>query len=424
MENKYVFHILGLSHLPASREYSSCAFTAKNIKLSKMLVSLEHTVYLYGARTTNPNYNVEEYINSDNFHFVETHTVDDIARSFGSGNNIYEVGYPWPEGEFVHDLNAAPDKISECTKKFQLNCTEKINEIKKPDDFLLITQGNFHRPIVEKVGLYLRCESGVGYRGSGSDWFRCFESSYAMNFAYGSEKPFASQNGRFFDRVIANYFDPDDFEYSEKKDDYFLFMARLIRRKGILEAYLASKEVGTKLIIAGQCGKVLPNGHLTSVYPNEFDIPPGNWEYVGFKGVEERKKLMSYAKAFWAATEYLECFGGTHVEAMLSGTPPITTNFGVFGDGATFIDGVHGFRCDTLDDFVWAAKNAGKLDPKVIRKNGERFLMDNVKWQYQKWFEDLYALWESTQNPKVNGWHRIRTEVPEWRKHVYPHLAK
>ena len=238
------------------------------------------------------------------------------------------------------------------------------------------------------------------------------------------ENPFKDMNGAHYDRVIPNFFDPDDIEYSSTdKEDYFLFCARLIRRKGIMEAYLTCKEIGAKLIIIGQAGKFEADGSLTSKYPGEFTLPPdGVWEYLGFKGIEERKPLMAHAQALFSPTEYLEAFGGSHVESLLSGTPVITTSFGVYGGKETFIDGLDGFKCDSLDDFCFAARNCKKLDPVGIRKRAERFLMDNVKWEYQKLFEDLYYVYESTLDAKNLGWNKVRTEIPEWRKRIYPQL--
>jgi glycosyltransferase involved in cell wall biosynthesis len=421
----FVFHLLGLSHLPASKEYSSCAFTAKNIKMARMLCSLGHIVHMYGAKTTNKNiFDIDKYVNSKNFYFVETHTVNDIRKDFGEGNNLYEIGYAWPNGEYKHTLNVVPAEQNAVTKKFYANAIEHINKIKKSDDYLLVTQGNFHLPIADAVGLFLTLESSIGYRGSNPKWFRSFESAFGMNFATGSEHPFQSVNGSNYNCVIPNWFDKEDVEFSEKKEDYFLFMARLIKRKGILEAYSACRETNKKLIIAGQCGVLKPDGHLGSVYQGEFDIPPGNWEYVGFKGIDERKKLMARAEGFFCNTVYLEQFGGTHIEAMLSGTPIITSNWGVFGDGNTFTPGIHGFRASTLDDYVFAVSNCKKLDPHVIRKNGERFLTENIRWLYQKWFEDLYFLYESTLDKNAKGWHRVRKEIPRFRKELYPHLFK
>jgi hypothetical protein len=47
------------------------------------------------------------------------------------------------------------------------------------------------------------------------------------------------------------------------------------------------------------------------------------------------------------------------------------------------------------------------VDHRAVREYGERFLMDNVKLEFQKWFEDLYAVYESTVSDKM-GWHRLR----------------
>ena len=330
--NKFRFHLLSLSHLPQNKKYSACAFTQKNRKLAKMLTSLGHDVFFYGSEGSD----VEEYCNSDRLHFIQTHTIVDIAKSFGNGDNNFELGYNWKTKGFRTDFDNENDKVSPGTKKFYASCIENINKIKKEDDFLLLTQGNYHEPIADKVKLYLNCESGIGYRGSNSQWFRCFESAYLQNYTYGSETPFEVRGGNFFDRVIPNYFDPDDIEFSDKKEDYYLFMARLVRIKGILESYLATQAVGAKLIIAGQSGKITPEGHLISIAPNEFDLLPGNWEYIGFQDIEQRKPLLAHAIAFFCPTEYLDAFAGTHVEAMLSGTPVITTKFGVFSSDDTF----------------------------------------------------------------------------------------
>lgn len=377
----------------------SCAFTQKNRKLAKMLTSLEHEVFFYGSEGSD----VEEYCNSDKLHFIETHKLKDIAVDYGEGDNRYPIGYNWLAQDFKHDLSSVRKPS---TLKFYSTCIKYINKIKKPDDFLLCTQGQYHKPIADAVGLFLQCESGIGYRGWCKSMFHAFESSYIQNFLYGSDNPFGSCNGSYYDRVIPNYFDPEDFEFSEKKDDYFLFIGRLIKRKGILTAYLATKYAGKKLIIAGQGGFINEKGHLVDNHPQEFDIPPdSNWEYVGYADIDKRKELMAKAKAVFVPTEYLECFGGVNIEARLSGTPVITTNFGCFPEYVE--NGVDGFRCDTLQDFVDATKKVEKLDLWSIRKRAERFLMNNVKWEYQKWFDDLYNVFESAVDPKKKGWSRI-----------------
>jgi len=401
--NQYRFHLISLAHLPQSPAYLSCAFTQKNVKLTRMLMSLGHEVYFYGS----------EGSEVECTKLIQTHTLRDIREDYGDGDNRFEVGYDWTNTDFRHDFNS---KRNPSTLKFYASCIEEINANKQGDDFLLLTQGSYHTPIADAVKLYLTCEPGIGYRGAVRGRFRAFESAYIQNFTYGSEFPRQCINGSYYDRVIPNYFDPDDIEYSDQKDDYFFFIARMIKRKGIMTAALATQAIGAKLIIAGQGGVIDKAGCLVGQY-SDFKLPPGNWEYIGFVDVARRKKLMAHAKATFVPTEYLECFGGTHVESMLSGTPVITTNFAVFP--GTFTDGIGGFHCNTLDDFVWAAKHVGDLDPKIVRASAEKYLMDNVRWEYQRWFEDLYQVYLSTLGNGTKGWHHIRDTEPAWRGKVH-----
>ena len=128
-------------------------------------------------------------------------------------------------------------------------------------------------------------------------------------------------------------------------------------------------------------------------------------EFVGFVDAKQRFDLMTNAKAVFVPTIYLEPFGGVAVEAMLSGTPVITTNFGVFPE---YVSEEVGVRCSTLQDFVNATEEVRYIDPRTIREYAEnRFSLEAVSQQYHKWFEDLYNLYESTKDSTKKGWHRI-----------------
>ena len=90
----------------------------------------------------------------------------------------------------------------------------------------------------------------------------------------------------FYEVVIPNYFDPEDFEYCEDKDDYFLFMGRVYEGKGIHIAIETTKLIGAKLIVAGQ----------NSLKSCGYDPVPPHVTEFGYAGIEDRKKLMSKAK--------------------------------------------------------------------------------------------------------------------------------
>ena len=407
---KFRFHLMSLVHLPQSATYLSCAFTQKNRKLAKMLTSLGHEVFFYGPEGSD----IEKYCDSKNLHFIQTHTLGDIAKDYGDGDNRFEIGYDWTNTDFRHDFNK---KRNPSTLKFYGKVTEYINEHKKDDDFFLNSMGYYYKPIEDAVKLFLSCETGIGYRGSYSGHYRAFESAFIRDFTYGSENPFKDVNGSYYDRIIPNYFDLADFEYSDKKKDYYLYIGRMIKRKGIMTAALACNAIGKKLIIAGQGASVRKNGHLIPNTRPDFDLAPGTWEYFGYADVEKRKKLMSKATAVFVPTEYQECFGGTHIEAMISGTPPITTNFGVFnGTLGDYINGKLGFRCNTLEDFAKAAINAKNVCHKEIRSFGERYSMDVVKYDFEKWFQDLYRVYQSVYFPGKKGWHWLPENIKETEK--------
>jgi glycosyltransferase involved in cell wall biosynthesis len=371
----YRFHFPGLVHLPISEKYMGCAFTQKIVKLSKMLLSLGHEVYLYGC----------EGSDAPCTEFIQTHSLADIRKEWGDGFDD-PLGYDWRKGNFRHDFNT---KRTETTLRFYQRCIEEINKRKRPDDSLLLSQGQYHKPIADKVNLWLTCEPGVGYRGSYAR-FKSFESAYLMNFTYGSKHPGESINGDYYDRVIPNYFDPKDFPFCEEKGDYYLFIGRIIQRKGVWTAIEATRTIGAKLFIAGQTD-------------SEIDVTklPDHCKFVGYLEPDERARLMGHAKAVFVPTQYLEAFGGVNVEAQLCGTPAISTNFGCFPE--TIKHGVTGFLCNTLQDFVDAARKAPELDPFDIRLHASRYLMDNVKHEYQRWFDDLYQLYRSAHFGE-KGW--------------------
>lgn len=382
--SKFRFHILGLVHLPTNENYMGCAFTQKNVKLCRILMDQGHEVYLYGAENSN----------APCTEFIQTHTLEDIREAWGEGDNRFEIGYNWKEKQFKHDFND-PEK-KQATKKFYANATIEINKRKKPSDFLVITQGVYQRPVDLGVNLFLTVENSIGYRGSYAQ-FRSWESSYIQNFTYGSENPRECINGRYYDRVIPNYFDTKDFYVSETKDDYFLYMGRLIIRKGLTTAIKACMYSGNRLIVAGQ-----PSEEMSADYLKQFPFV----EYVGYADAKKRAELMSKAQAVFTPSIYLEPFCGVHVESMLCGTPVITTNFGAFTDYV--IDGINGFKCDTLNDFVEATVKVKSLDSKIVRQSAERFTLQEIAKLYEKWFSDLMQLYLSTLDQNVKGWHYVK----------------
>ena len=205
-----------------------------------------------------------------------------------------------------------------------------------------------------------------------------------MSYIYGKTK---QDDGSFFDAVIPNYFDPSDFIYKKEKEDYFLYLGRIIHRKGINIAVDLIKNISGHLKIAGQ---------------GSFTVPPVSnkelIEFEGFADAEKRKQLLSNAKALIIPTLYIEPFGGVAVEAMMSGCPVISTDWGAFSE--TVLHGLTGYRCRTLEQFVWAARNIDQISPEICHKWAvQNYSMDRVRFMYQEYFEMLSSLWTKS------GWY-------------------
>jgi glycosyltransferase involved in cell wall biosynthesis len=355
-------HVLGIPHTITRKDFSACAFTQKIVVFNKMMVERGHTVFHYGNE-------LSETIATEH---ISVTTADDLIATYGS------VDY-WKKWEFwKYDPNK--DMIY---PTYYRNTIEAVRRRCQKGDILLLFFGGGQSAVAEGVkqdcpGMAV-VEPSIGYP-LGNVWapFRVFES-YAYQASYYTHAP---QAGRWLDAVIPSGFDLQDFEYSEEKQGYCLFLARLASDKGVNVAIQTTQEAGCKLLIAGQ-------GSLEALGYKEV---PSHVEYVGLAGPEKRKQLLRDAKVVLMPTEYQEPFGFVVIEAQLSGTPVITTDWGAFPE--TVLHGVTGYRCRTHEQFVWAIKNVHKLDHKAIRQYAvKNYGIDAVADKYEEYFDmvDRYS---------------------------------
>jgi glycosyltransferase involved in cell wall biosynthesis len=370
---KFRVHLLGLAHLPTIKEISACAYTQKVYKMAKMLKSLGHTVFFYGAEGSD--------VECDKSIIVVSKDI--LRETYGD--------YDWKVEMFKHD----PKDLAHQT--FNHNAAVEILKRREKTDFVFVSMGTYQKPITDRLDIPLCVESGIGYYGIYAP-YKVFESYCWMHHVYGKQ---GLENGNFYDCVIPNYFDPKDFTFKQKKDDYFLYLGRVIHRKGICVAKEVCDKLGKRLIIAGQLGK------------EPVDISGPNIEFVGYADNKKRVELLSNAKAIFMPTIYFEPFGGVSIEAMLCGTPVISTDWGVFAENN--IHGKTGYRCRTQEQFIWAAKNIDNIDPNYCHKYAIRnFSMDRIKLMYQEYMEQLNGLHRK-------GWYEENPERMEldWLKKYY-----
>lgn len=348
------FHVANLPHTQTTKEFCWCAYTAKVLKFCNMMTSLGHEVFLYGG--TQNEARVTE--------FISVVSEEDHKKWFGH--------YDWNTMVFDEWDRNAP-----CWKTMNSRAAKEIKARKKPGDFLCLIAGLCQEDIMTALPEMRAVEWGIGYEGIIPNAFHVFESYAWMHYVYGIS---GITDGRFFDVVIPNSFDDEDYIYWERKGDYLLYLGRPTERKG-LEVVRMMADMGHKIIAAGQ---------------GSLDIP--GVKHMGVVRGREKAELLANAKALLAPTLYIEPFGGVVVEAMLSGTPVLTTDFGAFTE--TMRNGIDGFRCHTVGEFNAAVKYLDALCPMEIRKHAESYLTTKIRHQYENYFERLCLLddrgWYST----------------------------
>jgi len=280
-------------------------------------------------------------------------------------------------------------------KTFYAKAIAALQTRKKPGDFLLCPFGGNHKPIADAHSDMIICESGIGYPDGGFAQFRVFESYSIMHAYLGQSRIKTYSNDMWYDVVIPNYFDMDDFEFSATKDDYFLYLGRLGPGKGTHIAVQIVEAVDGRLVVAGPGG--FHGGEpLTSRPVSEYT------EVVGVVGPDERKRLLARAKATIAASLFLEPFCGVQIESMLSGTPVISSDWGAFAEYN--LHGITGYRCRTFEHFIWAARNIHTIDPYACRTWAERnFSLERIADMYDEYFYSVSNIFSG------KGWYQRNT---------------
>lgn len=398
------FHVFGICHTVSDKEYVACAFTQKVVKFCKMMSQISDEDRIKKQKMT-----PEELVRHKTIHYVihyghERSKVDADEHVTVTDDKVLKDtygDYDWKKDFFKH--RAYDHAHMTFTKNTEIELGKRI----LPGDILLCFWGFGHRDATEKykhIGLVV--EPGIGYPPETSfAQFKVYESYAVMHNHYGIRKVI---HPPWYDCVIPNYFDPDEFIYTEKKDNYILYLGRITLTKGLDVVIHLAKTMGFRLLIAGQ-------GDLATMGYNNL---PSNIEYVGFADIEKRKKLMANAKALIISTHYIEPFGGVVMEALMSGTPVITCDWGVYNE--TVLHGLTGYRCRTIDHFEYAIRNIDKIDPKNCRNYAiNNYSLDKVRKMYEEYFDMLLKV-------KFNEGFTLqdpsRTEL-DWLYKEYPTLS-
>ena len=381
---RFRIHSPGIPHTETSKAYLPCAFTQKVYNGTGMFTDIGHTTFHYGAEGSTVR--CTEHIP------VTTHA--DFVKTYG------DVDY-WKTKEFEHKTN------SHVYQEFYKNTITEMRKRMQPGDFLLCWWGLGHKPIVDAVADLkpIVVEPGIGYPVTFAP-YRVFESYSKLHLvkgqidqklkfyreykdkipevaAWDTSHLFLYTHHHWFDDVIPNYFDPNDFlipvPSHDEREDFILFIGRLGKHKGLEVAMRLADKVGMPLKVAGQGN--FKEGMGWDPYPCV--------ELLGTVDVHQRRDLIARARAGVCASLFPEPFCGVHVEMGLGGLPVLTTDVGVFTE--TVVDGKNGWRCKEFNDFVIAMENIRDIDPKTCHEMAMDYQMDRVVLRYQDYFERIHA---------------------------------
>ncbi|MDT3428366.1 glycosyltransferase involved in cell wall biosynthesis [Paenibacillus forsythiae] len=174
----------------------------------------------------------------------------------------------------------------------------------------------------------------------------------------------------------------DEYEFSHEKGDFLLFMGRIVREKGVLQAMDLAEMTGQRLVIAGPI-------HDEEMFIQEV-TPRLNrnslLQYVGPVGGRVRQDLLKYARCLLFPIQWEEPFGLVLIEAMACGTPVLAMAKGAVPE---ILEPFPEMMCDSFEEMAGKLYDyqAPYLPEKLRYYVGERFsvsrMVDRYLYLYQ-----------------------------------------
>jgi glycosyltransferase involved in cell wall biosynthesis len=182
---------------------------------------------------------------------------------------------------------------------------------------------------------------------------------------------------------VWNGLDPDNFIYSDQKQDYYLFIAHIkdYLGKGLMIALKLAQQRNLKLIVAGSSKRQYDIDNVQALC-DEYRAT-----YVGDVRGIQKSRLFAGAKALISPSQLPETFGITLTEALFSGTPVICSNKGAYGEIMTK---EVAFVCKDEADYHYAIDNIENIDSETCRD----YAMNN--FHYRIMTEKYLEIYEET----------------------------
>lgn len=369
-------HLLGIPHTVTRGDFAHCAFTTKVLRFSRMMRPLGFHVEHYGVAGSESGADVDVVL-------------------MDQGEHQELLGHPYHSQHATGGMygdDAQADSL--LYKQWNLYAREELKARVGPGDLILLPFGHAHASAIRDLpNLKDRAgavESGIGYYDTLLPW-RIYESEAVRHGAMGKEGRYGvHESSQRLEYVVPNYYDPADWPAGQG-GDAIVYLGRLTEGKGLrLLLEIARQRPDVPFRIAG-------SGTLN---PAWGDVPP-NVEVLG-PLTDERVAYLGNARAIIAPSRYVEPFCGTVVEAAMTGTPAITSNFGAFTE--TVEHGVTGYRCQTMREWLHAIDAVSNLSRETVRERAvKRYSLQTVARMYAEVFHEMSTAALAGRFP-LTGW--------------------
>lgn len=179
--------------------------------------------------------------------------------------------------------------------------------------------------------------------------------------------------------------DTDTYIPGDKKEDFLLFIGRIMPEKGVHQAIRAAKQSGRTLIIAGIVDERDTQYFSEHVEPH---VDGKHIVYVGPVNEEQKIDLLQRAQAHLFPTQWDEAFGLVTIEAMACGTPTVGWNKGALPE--VLKEGRTGFLVNSVEEMTAAIEKIDGINPNDCRAEAvQRFSRPAMARGYEAVYQKL-----------------------------------
>jgi len=368
--NPPTLHLISVFHTQLNSRTTSCAFSQKVLRFSKMM-------HLKG-------YRIIEYANAGSESEADEKVVMLTQEEF---DQFYPKQKP---SDFVGSYATIGDRG---WPTFNSRLIIALMERVKPGDLICHSFGRSHQSLPQIFPNVAHIEVAVGYPDLEFGCYRIFESETWRAWHWGKGDGGTGKGmSKTYSFVIPNYFDLDEWPTGDGQHDNAVYMGRITPEKGMstLVEIIRNDAGKTRFTFAGQ-------GDFEGLVEAPLGGPKPNVSFVGPLTGMMRAALMRTARCSLMPTQFCEPFGGSGVEGMLCGTPLISSNFGAFVE--TVDHGVTGYRCNTLADWLAAIDASKRLDRTMVASiSRSKYSLETCARQYDAAFRQIADLSEK-------GWY-------------------